>query len=61
MTRFFFLSFLLLVLMAATHYSRVASRDGWGLSEEFADVSVRNGSTQRGGRVYVGGGFHGGK
>jgi len=61
MIRFFSLAALVLLLMAATHYSRVAARDGWGLDDEFSEVSVRNGSTHRGGRVYVGGGFHGGK
>ena len=61
MTRFFFIVGLVIVLIVATHFGRVGSREGWGLEEDFSDVTVRNGSTRSGGRVYVGGGFHGGK
>ena len=61
MTRFFFVAGLALVLMIGTHLAWKASSEGRGLDDEFADVSVRNGSTHRGTRVFVGGGFHGGK
>ena len=60
MRRFFILTLLLLLLMSATHIGRVAAKDGWGLSQDFSNVTVRAGSA-RGGRVHVGGGFHGGK
>ena len=61
MTRFLFIVGLLLSLTVATHFARVASAEGWGLDEDFSDVDVRNESARRGGRVIVGGGFHGGK
>jgi hypothetical protein len=61
MTRFLFIVGLLFVLMLATHIGRTGAREGWGLSDDFSNVTVRSGSVRRGGRVYVGGGFHGGK
>ena len=61
MKRFFVIVGLLLVLMIGTHLGRVGAREGWGLADDFSDVTIRSGSTRRGGRVYVGGGFHGGK
>ena len=61
MNRFFFVGALIVVLLLATHFGRVGSREGWGLADDFSKVTVRNGSTRAVGRTHVGGGFHGGK